>query len=390
MIAKYLAERLYKQLDKLHYGTIILTTPDGRTREFTSNDPSGLKAHITLHHWSVIPNLLMKGDVGFAEDYRDNKWETDNLLALLTIALKNRAPFDNFVLGKKLFRLIGNLGYFTRRNSLKGSRRNIEEHYDLGNKFYSLWLDQTMTYSSALYDGWDQPLNSAQTNKYDRIINRLGRHDGKLLEIGCGWGGFMEHAMTRGDYHIKGLTLSPSQRNYALDRLPASRNSQIALTDYRHEDGRYDNIVSIEMLEAVGEKYWPTYFSKLARLLNRNGRAIIQTITINEMDFDRYRKGSDFIRTYIFPGGMLPSTSRFVLEAQKAGLSVERPFHFAPHYARTLEQWLTNFERCRPSLNSLGFDEPFIRLWRFYLAACSAGFATGRTDVIQATLKHQT
>jgi cyclopropane-fatty-acyl-phospholipid synthase len=387
MIKHYFKNRLYSQLEKLHWGTLTLTTPDGITRQYSGADPSGTAVSMTVKDWSVIPNLLLKGDIGFAEDYRDNKWETDNLTALLTLALKNRAPFDKFVLGKTLFRAFENLKYLLTRNSLKGSRKNIEAHYDLGNEFYAQWLDPSMTYSSAVFSNEGQTLEAAQANKYDLILNQLDRKDGSLLEIGCGWGGFIKHAQANGNFDVKGLTLSPSQLSYAAQQTEGQAN--IELKDYRHEKKQYDSIVSIEMFEAVGEDYWPVYFKQISKLLNRGGRAVIQTITINEMDFERYRKGSDFIRTYIFPGGMLPSTRRFIQEAEKAGLIVSPPTHHGTHYAKTLNLWLKNFDAAEATLNKLGFDKPFTKLWRFYLAACSAGFATGRTDVIQANFRKQ-
>ena len=276
------------------------------------------------------------------------------------------------------------LSYLLRLNSVKGSKKNIHAHYDLGNDFYKLWLDPSMTYSSGIFKNSNDTLEQSQYNKYDRILDCLGEDKGSLLEVGCGWGGFAERAQTRGDFDVRGVTLSEEQHDYARDRLGAK--ADIVLEDYRHQNGTFDNIVSIEMFEAVGERYWPTYFNKIGSLLSKNGKAVIQTITMNDKDFPRYRQGGDFIRSYIFPGGMLPSPSRFEREVQKAGMQTGNTFYFGQDYARTLESWLHVFDQKKDEVIALGFDEGFIRLWRFYLAACIAGFRTGRTDVMQVEL----
>lgn len=242
-----------------------------------------------------------------------------------------------------------------------------------------------MTYSSAMFQQGSEALQHAQHNKYDRIIERL-HPSGDVLEIGCGWGGFAERALETRDYTIKGLTLSQEQKRFADVRL--NKGANIALQDYRHEDGQYDNIVSIEMFEAVGEQYWDSYFQKIAQSLKTQGRAMIQTITIDERYFESYRKGGDFIRTYIFPGGMLPSTERFVGVAKKAGLAVADQFHFGQDYAKTLQHWLENFDAKISEVRALGFDDAFIRIWRLYLAACIGSFRVGRTSVMQAELRH--
>ncbi len=385
MIAQYAATKLFRQLDTIEEGTIQVTTPDGKVRVFEGRKP-GDRANLELHDWTVITNMARKGDIGFAEDYREGRWNTDNLTALVSLGLINKKALDNYVIGKKSARFLSMFSYLFRANTLKGSKRNIHEHYDLGNDFYKLWLDPTMTYSSALYKAANEPLALAQYNKYDRILNCLEADTGSVLEVGCGWGGFAERALTKGDYNIKGITLSEEQHNFAKDRL--NGQAEIALEDYRVQDSKFDRIVSIEMFEAVGEQYWPTYFKKISALLKEKGKAVIQTITINEEDFPRYRKGGDFIRSFIFPGGMLPSPSRFEEEANKAGLKVGAPFFFGQHYGRTLSTWLEMFDDKHDEVKALGFDDGFIRLWRFYLAACAAGFRTGRTDVMHVELSH--
>ena len=384
MLDKIASDQLFRSLDKIESGSLELVTPDGRTR-FFQGKKDGVAAHIELRDWRVISNMMRRGDIGFAEDYRSGLWESNDLVSITALGLQNRAAMDRMVAGHQLFRTIAKLSYLLRLNTVKGSKKNIHAHYDLGNDFYALWLDPTMTYSSAIFDG-DDDLVSAQHRKYDRLIDRMDGTSGKVLEIGCGWGGFAERALARGDFAIKGVTLSEEQHDYANDRLQG--RADIVLEDYRHQKGLYDHIVSIEMFEAVGERYWATYFAKIKELLSRNGRAMIQTITMNEDDFPRYRNGGDFIRSYIFPGGMLPSPSRFKEEAEKAGLRVCDQYQFGLDYARTLKMWLDQFDGKINDVKALGYDDGFIRLWRFYLAACAAGFKTGRTDVMQVELQH--
>lgn len=379
------SSQLFKSLDSLQYGSLALTTPDGQLRVFEGKKP-GIKAKMEMHDWRVVTNLAVRGDVGFAEDYRQGHWETNNLPNLITLGLQNDQTFRRFVFGSRIFQTFSRLTYLFRLNTLQGSKRNIHAHYDLGNDFYKLWLDPTMTYSSGLYQNKTDTLEQAQNNKYDRLLHKLDHKSGSLLEIGCGWGGFAERAANHGDFDIKSITLSNEQHQYASSRI--GHRAQIALEDYRHQQGKFDQIVSIEMFEAVGERFWPTYFDKVKSLLNHNGKAMIQTITIEDSRFERYRRGGDVIRSYIFPGGMLPSPSKFKQEAAKSGLVVNEKFHFGQDYARTLEEWLHRFDRQRNNIKSLGFDDSFIRLWRFYLAACIAGFSTGRTSVMHAELCH--
>ena len=385
MLEHMTSDQLFKRLDTIESGILRLTTPDGKTRVFEGKQ-EGEQANIELHDWRVVTNMMRKGDIGFAEDYRAGNWETDDLVALTTLGLINRQALDRMVTGSKLSRTLSMLSYLLKLNSVKGSKKNIHAHYDLGNDFYKLWLDPSMTYSAGIYKHKNEPLEQAQYNKYDRIIDCLDTKSGSLLEVGCGWGGFAERAQEHGDFDIKGVTLSEEQHDYARERLGSK--ADIVLEDYRHQNNKFDNIVSIEMFEAVGERYWQTYFGKVGSLLNQNGKAVIQTITMNDQDFQRYRKGGDFIRSYIFPGGMLPSPSRFREEVSKSGLKSNNEFYFGQDYARTLEEWLKAFDSKRNEVKALGFDDGFIRLWRFYLAACIAGFRTGRTDVMQVEVSH--
>ena len=302
MINKTAAEQILKRLDQLSWGTLQLITPDGRVRTFSGKEHPEHKAQLIVHDWRVFTNLIRKGDIGFADDYRLGKWDTDNINQLVELALKNQSSINRMLSGNKLYSMLSALLYMLRLNTVKGSKKNIHAHYDLGNAFYRLWLDPSMTYSSALYQSEDDSLTQAQHNKYDRMLDCINHPSGRLLEVGCGWGGLAERALHKGDYDIKGITLSEEQHAFAQQRLGKSVN--IALEDYRLQTGLYDHIISIEMFEAVGERFWPTYFQKLKSLLAKNGKAVIQTITINEQDFPSYRKGGDFIRSFIFPGGI--------------------------------------------------------------------------------------
>ena len=385
MYKKIAADQLFKRLDTLESGKLTVVTPDGQSRTFAGKQ-DGDCAKLELKDWRVIQNMISKGDIGFAEDYRAGHWDTDNLVGLTTLGLVNRTALDKVIVGSQFSRALSMLSYLLRLNTIKGSRKNIHAHYDLGNDFYQLWLDPSMTYSAGIYHTPGESLEGAQYNKYDRILERLDTDKGSILEVGCGWGGFAQRAVTQGNFDLKGITLSTQQHDYATQRLGGA--ADIALEDYRHQSGTFDRIVSIEMFEAVGEKYWSTYFEKIAAMLKTNGKAVIQTITMNDRDFPRYRKGGDFIRSYIFPGGMLPSHARFKEEATKAGLRCYNEFFFGQDYARTLQEWLNAFDSKRDQVLAMGFDDGFIRLWRFYLAGCIAGFRAERTNVMQVELSH--
>ena len=385
MIKKIIINRFIDSLNTIEFGTLKLLTPDNKEYYFEGKK-EGVSASMIINDHRAIINLIAKGDIGLTEAYRDNWWDTDNLTDLLKFALQNAGALDGYVYGSKISNIVSRILYSLRSNTLNGSKRNIHAHYDLGNEFYSLWLDKTMTYSSALYNTNNEDLQQAQYNKYDRIIDSLEKSSGNLLEIGCGWGGFAERATYRNDYDIKGITISDQQYTYAKKRVEGKAN--ILYQDYRKLDGKYDNIVSIEMFEAVGQKFWPVYFNKMKSLLESKGKAIVQTITIDEMHFEKYMKTGDMIRSFIFPGGMLPSIEQFNLEARKAGLQVVDHYAFGDSYAITLSSWLENFEKNLDKIRSLNFDARFIRVWRFYLSASIASFSSNRTSVIQAEIKH--
>jgi cyclopropane-fatty-acyl-phospholipid synthase len=385
MLAKYAADELLKRFDHLETGRIRLSTPDGRQREFEGKMP-GRVVDLDIKDWRVISNVARYGNIGLAQDYKDGKWDSSDLSGLVQLGIENKVALKGFILGSSFFRKLSSLSYLLRLNTINGSRKNIQAHYDLGNDFYKLWLDPSMTYSSALYRTGNETLEQAQHNKYDRILDQLNTNSGSILEIGCGWGGFAARAMGRGDFAIRGLTLSEQQKAYADQRQIA--NAHIVLEDYRIQKGKFDNIVSIEMFEAVGEKFWPQYFSQIRTQLKSSGRAVVQTITINDNDFQNYRAGGDFIRSFIFPGGLLPSPSTFRVAARASGLRPQNEFYFGQDYARTLEEWLGNFEAKSNEIKNLGYDAGFIRLWRLYLAACAGAFRAGKINVMQVELVH--
>jgi len=384
MFNRHITHRFLAALDRIDHGTLTVTTPDGKTRSFAGKLP-GANATLYLHDWRMVGHMLQHGDIGLAESYRDGWWDADDPAQLFQFGLQNQSTLEHCVYGGSFGRAVARIGYLFTRNTLKGSKRNIHAHYDLGNAFYALWLDPTMTYSSAIFTNAAEDLVTAQQRKYDRIVQRL-HAQGSLLEVGCGWGGFAERALEKGDYAIKGLTISQEQHGYASQRL--GHNAKIALEDYRHQTGTYDQIVSIEMFEAVGESFWPVYFAKLKTLLASKGRAVVQSITIADDAFENYRTSGDAIRTFIFPGGMLPSPARFRAECARAGLWVTDAFSFGQDYSLTLMHWLNNFDAKVKDIRAMGFDDKFIRMWRFYLTSCIATFRHGRTDVIQWELQH--
>ncbi len=375
---------------RISHGRLTLVFPDGQEM-ICAGQEAGPAATLRLKSSRLVWKLLRSGSIGFAESYMDGDWESPDVAVLLELALINEEHLKDVIAAPVISRICARIRHTLRRNTRSGSRRNIAFHYDLGNAFYSAWLDDTMTYSSALYHRDDLSLDEAQKAKYDRIIDELAiGPDDHVLEIGCGWGGFAERAIRRTGCRVTGLTLSSEQAKFAIERLAKAGladRSDIRLEDYRDIRGRFTKIVSIEMFEAVGEENWPVYFSRVRELLSDGGKAIVQVITIDESRFDFYRRGADFIQTYIFPGGMLPSVTAFETTATKAGLAVTDRLRFGRDYERTLLLWDRAFSGNWPRIRSLGFDERFHRTWRYYLHYCAAGFRTGRLDVVQFTLE---
>ena len=377
-----IASKWRQAIARIDTGTLTFVAPDGEETVVRGDKP-GPVARFQIQDWEVLRRILARGDIGLGEEYIAGAWQSDNVENLISLFLLNLDKLENFSHGNFLNRLgfvIHNA--LVRRNSIAGSARNIQDHYDVGNDFYQLWLDRSMTYSSALYAGTDE-LYRAQQNKYERILSKFEKPRASVLEIGCGWGGFAERAAAS-EHHVTGLTISPAQHDFAKRRLNGA--ADIRLEDYRKCKGQFDNIVSIEMFEAVGEHYWPQYFSCVAERLKRGGRAIIQTITIRDDLFDGYRSRSDFIRHYVFPGGMLPSLARFRGEAEKAGLKFVGAFAFGQDYARTLREWSCRMQEKKEEIMGLGHDEYFLRNWEFYLGICAAAFHVARTDVVQVEL----
>jgi len=378
---------LLRMLSRLEHGSLKLECPDGKLLKFGNEDPA---VTLSLSSWEPFLAAIRSGDIGFAESYLQGEWQTDNLAKLIELFIHNRNALESAIYGSWWGSLLYRIKHLFNRNSRAGSRRNIHAHYDIGNSFYTLWLDPSMTYSSALFAQPEFTLQQAQYAKYERIFSEInGDADSRILEIGCGWGGFAELAAKKGA-RITGLTLSTEQLDFAQKRLNdagVSERTELRLQDYRDTDGEYDGIASIEMFEAVGEEYWDSYFACIAKNLKTGGRACIQTITIADDLFERYRKGTDFIQQYIFPGGMLPSPSIFRAHAQRHGLSVVNELAFGLDYARTLRLWDHAFEEALPAVQAQGFDERFIRTWKFYLAYCEAGFRAGSIDLFQFTLQ---
>jgi cyclopropane-fatty-acyl-phospholipid synthase len=383
------ARMLFALLGRLAHGAVRLTGPDGSVHHFGPGGDAG-RVELRLRDWRVAREVLSGGDVAFAEAYMDGRWETPDLTALLSVLARNQRALERAFYGQAWQRALFRLRHWLNANTRRQAKRNIVAHYDLGNDFYGLWLDPTMTYSSALF-GADRtaPLAAAQQAKYRRILAELALPAGAhILEIGCGWGGFAETA-ARAGYRVTGLSLSEAQTAYARERLVRAGLAdrvEFRVQDYRDLAGRFDGVASIEMFEAVGERWWPAYFRAVRSALAPGARACIQTITIADERFERYRTQSDFIQQYIFPGGMLASPARFAAAAEGAGLVPVRAHTFGGDYAETLTRWLAAFDARADAVRAQGFGERFIRCWRFYLAYCAAGFASGSTDVGHYTL----
>jgi len=380
-----LQRRWHQAIGELEAGTLTFIDPAGEQRVVTG-PADGPTAMFRIHDWAVIERVVARGDIGLGEDFIAGAWETDSIERLVSLFLVNLERLDGFAHGNLWNRLgFVLLNTILRRNSEAGSSRNIKAHYDVGNDFYSLWLDETMTYSSALYRKPEESLADAQRNKYARILERVGVSKAHVLEVGCGWGGFAEMAV-QANHEVTGITISPAQLAFATQRLAG--RADLRLEDYRRTRGTFDAIVSIEMFEAVGERYWPHYFRVLSERLKRGGRAVLQIITIRDDLFAGYRTRSDFIRQYVFPGGMLPSLSQVSRHADRAGLKVAGVHGFGQDYARTLRSWSSRFQTAEEQIRSLGHGEQFLRNWQFYFGICAAAFSVNRTDVVQVELVH--
>ena len=371
------------------FGGITFVLPSGREIPIRGAQP-GPQARVVINDYRFMARVMSAGDIGFAEGYMAGEWDTPDLTAVLESASLNFDRIGQLSAGNPLMRMFNFFAHLLNRNSRKGSQRNIHAHYDLGNAFYERWLDPTMTYSAARFERPDQSLCAAQQHKYATLARTMGLGaDQHVLEIGCGWGGFAEFAAREVGARVTGITISREQHDFAKQRLftqGLAEKADIKLIDYRDVEGRFDRVASIEMFEAVGEAYWPTYFAKIHDLLSPGGRAALQIITIRDELFDDYRSRADFIQKYVFPGGMLGSERRLREETDRAGLEWRDIARFGQDYAETLGQWGARFQAAWDEIRELGFDERFRRLWQFYLSYCEAGFRTGRTNVIQLGL----
>lgn len=377
-------------LESLSKGSLILSLPDGSVRHYGGSE-HGTSAALRIHDDRFAAAVLRNAEIGLAEAYRDGWCTTPDLTKLLMLAIENEAALNRIFYANPVLNIAYRAAHWLRANTRRGSRRNIAAHYDLSNDFYGQWLDPTMSYSSAMFSGdATADLKFAQEVKYQRIIDRLGiSHTHHVLEIGCGWGGFAEYAARHAGAKVTGITISHAQLDYGLDRIRRAGLTdrvELKFCDYRDVTGEYDRIVSIEMFEAVGERYWADFFAVVTARLKSKGRALVQTITIADELFAQYRLRVDFIQRYIFPGGMLPSPSRFTAEVKRAGLAVLAQHNFGRDYADTLRRWRRQFAQKGTELDALGFDGAFQRLWQFYFCYCEAGFDTARTDVMQIEL----
>lgn len=379
---KALKSNFLSTCERLRDGQLTLRTPEGERYHFGHSGP---EAEMVIRDWAAVSAMAAHGQVGLGETYVQGLWDTPSIEGLMSVAMNNRdhlgaydqaSPFN-----KAKFRLVDTV---MRANSRRGSRKNIRSHYDVGNEFYALWLDEGMTYSSGLFEQADDDLTRAQTRKNARVLSRLG-HGERTLEIGCGWGGFAEHASAEG-CDVTGVTISRNQHSYAECRLDG--RADIQLRDYRDINGQYDNIVSIEMIEAVGARYWPSYFATLKRNLTEGGRVLLQAITVKDSFFDTYKTSSDYIRQYVFPGGMLLSNSVIENQAKGAGFEVRDNFAFGQDYARTCRIWAERLNAQKRRIFEMGYSDDFFRNWQYYLEICAASFAVGHTNVVQVELAH--
>ena len=388
------ARAVLAALSRLEHGALELHLPDGSMQRF---GPGAVTATVHLADWKVFARTLASGDIGFAEGYIAGEWDSPDPTAVLALLIANRDALERVVYGSWWGSLLYRAKHALNRNSRRGSAKNIHAHYDIGNTFYAQWLDPSMSYSSAWFDGDPaRPLQQAQQAKLRRTLVEAGVEPGaRLLEIGCGWGGLAEIAARDFGAQVVGVTLSYEQLEWARRRLAeagVAERCELRLQDYRdlaaaHEHAPFDAIVSIEMFEAVGREYWDSYFDTLRRCLKPGGRACIQSITIRDDLFERYLRSTDFIQQYIFPGGLLPSVAQFEAQAQRFGFQVERRLAFGADYAETLRRWRVAFLQREPEVRGLGFDARFLRIWQFYLAYCEAAFSLGNTDVVQFTLR---
>ncbi len=381
---------VFETAGRLGEGRLDFVLPDGRRFRVEGKAP-GITAEIGVEHPDLFARLVREGDLGFCDAYLDGWWTTPDLQAFLDLIQRpaNNIVGDGFP-GLGLVRAYERLRFWMQSNTKRQARKNIAHHYDLGNDFYRLWLDETMTYSSALFQNPQESLEAAQRRKYASMVDQMGAEAGDhVLEIGCGWGGFAEYAAKERGLRVTGLTISQAQHDFAVERVRRAGLAdrvEIKLQDYRDETGSYDGIASIEMFEAVGERYWPVYFGALRDRLKPGRNATLQIITVADARWQLYRRSVDFIQKYIFPGGMLPAPSVLRAEVERAGLRVKHSIEFGESYSLTLRRWHDSFAARWGEVRKLGFDDRFRRMWEFYLASCAGAFQGGNCDVTQITV----
>ena len=375
------------------FGRLDITLPDGRIFRAEGARP-GPVATVAVHDPDLFARMIREGDLGFSEAYLDGAWSTPDLQSFMDWVHVAGDSLVNGFPGQRVVRVWERLRFWLQSNRKRQAKKNIAHHYDLGNEFYALWLDDTMTYSSARFESGQESLEAAQRAKYASIVDRMGVREGDhVLEIGCGWGGFAEYAAGERGLRVTGLTISRAQHDYAVARMAQAGLADrvdIQLRDYRDERGRYDGVASIEMFEAVGQRYWPVYFEALRDRLKPGRSATLQVITVADAQWDVYRRGVDFIQKFIFPGGMLPSPSVLRQEIARAGLSVAGSVEFGACYSTTLRRWHESFTARWDEIERLGFDARFRRMWDYYLTSCAATFSSGMCDVTQITVTRPT
>ncbi len=381
--------QVFEMASNMNTGQLDFVLPDGRVFRATGKN-AGPAAELVIHNPDIFSRLIREGDLGFCDAYLDQWWSTPDLQAFMDLVhADNDEMYDGFP-GMGLVRLYEKFRFWLQSNSKRQALKNISYHYDLGNDFYGLWLDETMTYSSALFETGQESMEKAQIAKYASMVDQMGVKEGDhVLEIGCGWGGFAEYAAKERGLKVTGLTISKEQLAYAKERIKNKGLDHLVdfkLQDYRDEQGVYDGIASIEMFEAVGEKYWPVYFETVKKCLKPGANATLQIITVQDKRWDVYRRGVDFIQKYIFPGGMLPAPTVLRDVVQKSGLTFEKSIEFGESYSITLRRWYDVFNAKWDQVSDLGFDDRFRRMWNFYLTSCAATFHSGNCDITQITI----
>ena len=389
-IDKTIEKLLQNFLLKIKYGNLVVKFPSGEEKIYSGIDES-LTASIHIHDYNFLSYIFKKGAVGYAEAYMKGLYSTQNLTNLLMLSFKNEKHFLNNINSNIFYNTLSKIKHFLKDNSKSQSKKNIKYHYDLGNKFYEKWLDQSMTYSSAIFDNKNTNLSDAQQNKYKKIADSLSLNENsKTLEIGCGWGGFSSFVAKNYKCKVDAITISKQQFDYTASKIQKEGLGEkvaVHFKDYREINNKYSNIASIEMFEAVGKKYWNSYFDIIQNSLSENGKAALQIITIDEGRAKDYQTQPDFIQQYIFPGGMLPTKTQLDISAKEVGLKCLELLSFGKSYAKTLNIWNSQFQNSWNDVARFGFDKKFKRMWEFYFSYCETGFLSGSTDVSHFLIK---